>query len=107
MIKLPLYWYQIPIAIYNNNPVIKHLKGNQQYKMVLPCYESCPNFNSIICTYSRNNISANSILMLAYKTLSIKKCERVLICQCKKEMFSTMSEKCINWHNESQGNDDI
>ena len=72
------------------------MKSNQQYKIVLPCYKSCPNFNSIICTYNRNNISANSILVLAYKTLSIKKFERVLICQCKKEMFATMSEKCIN-----------
>ena len=75
--------------------------------MVLPCYKSCPNFNSISCAYNSNNISANSILELAYQTLSIKKFEGVLPCQCKKEMFPTTNEKCINWQNESQGNDDI
>ena len=37
------------------------------------------------------------LLVLECKTLStIKKFERVLICQRKKEMFATMSEKCIN-----------
>ena len=54
--------------------------------MVLPCYKSCLNFNSIICTNNRNNFCANSISALAYMALlSLKKFERVLICQCNKK----------------------